>query len=250
MAVNKAQNSKLTFSANSSLSINANSYFQSYEDALAAARSAGSVTDSNVKYHYGQRVLVVKRNIATLYVIQPNKTLKNLGSSTISESGSIVIGRETIKITGLSQIPENQCINGINHPSNTTDLGHLHALIMDLDSTIKNLYTLINNKADKEEGKVMVTQTEIEKLSTIKENAEPNIIESIKIGTQILPIDGKSIVFPCATENSLGLVKGCTRTNGVCIDKNGEMEIISLNVNKLVQSEGDVLVLKSSCSFI
>ena len=49
--------------------------------------------------------------------------------------------------------------------------------------------------------------------------------------------------LPIATTEVLGGVKSSEVENGVVVDTEGKMAVHSLNVNKLVQNEGDYLVL-------
>lgn len=49
--------------------------------------------------------------------------------------------------------------------------------------------------------------------------------------------------LPAATANRLGMVRSSTLENYVKIHTNGEMEVNTLNVNKLVQTAGDTLIL-------
>lgn len=47
---------------------------------------------------------------------------------------------------------------------------------------------------------------------------------------------------PAATAEQLGLVKSSKAENGVSVKEDGTMEVNSLNIQKLVQTEGDVIV--------
>lgn len=49
--------------------------------------------------------------------------------------------------------------------------------------------------------------------------------------------------LPIATTEVLGGVKSSEEMNGVVVDSEGKMAVHSLNINKLVQNEGDYLVL-------
>ena len=96
------------------------------------------------------------------------------------------------------------------------------------------------------------------KLGTIKDNAQENVIEKIIYGTQELTPVGKTITITpkelaVATADILGGVKSVVRTNdeGVVVAAQntievaatGVMTVNSLNVNRLVQDAGDVLIL-------
>ena len=81
----------------------------------------------------------------------------------------------------------------------------------------------------------------VAKLDTIDENAQENIIEEIKLNGVALAITDKIVDIPAATTEKFGVVK-----LGSEFQKNEEtdaLEIKEVNVNKLVQTDGDVLIL-------
>jgi hypothetical protein len=74
-----------------------------------------------------------------------------------------------------------------------------------------------------------------DKLSTIEENADENIIEIVKVNGTAIAITDKAvdISIPVTSEDE----------NKVTITEDKTMEINSVNVNKLVQTEGEWLIL-------
>ena len=96
------------------------------------------------------------------------------------------------------------------------------------------------------------------KLGTIEDNAQENVIEKIIYGTQELTPVGKTVTITpkelaVATAEILGGVKSVVRTNDegavvaaqntIEVAATGVMTVNSLNVNRLVQDAGDVLIL-------
>ena len=81
------------------------------------------------------------------------------------------------------------------------------------------------------------------KLSGIAEGAQVNILEAIKINGVAQAITDKAVNIPIATDTLLGVVMGSDAENKIAIAEDGTMEINSLNVNKLVQTDGEALVL-------
>ena len=96
------------------------------------------------------------------------------------------------------------------------------------------------------------------KLGTIEDNAQENVIEKIIYGTQELTPVGKTVTMTpkelaVATADILGGVKSVVRTNDegavvaaqntIEVAATGVMTVNSLNVNRLVQDAGDVLIL-------
>lgn len=96
------------------------------------------------------------------------------------------------------------------------------------------------------------------KLGTIEDRAQENVIEKIIYGTQELTPVGKTVTITpkelaVATADILGGVKSVVRTNDegavvaaqntIEVAATGVMTVNSLNVNRLVQDAGDVLIL-------
>ena len=82
---------------------------------------------------------------------------------------------------------------------------------------------------------------ELEAVKPAEAGAQVNKIESIKVGTEALPISSKSLTLPIATAVSLGLVK--VDNTSIEINAEGTIGVKALNVNKLFIAEGDTLVL-------
>lgn len=81
------------------------------------------------------------------------------------------------------------------------------------------------------------------KLAGVENGAEVNVIEAITIGGNTVATSNKTLDIPIATAEVLGVVKGATGENNIAVDAEGVMSVNSLNVNKLVQTAGEWLVL-------
>lgn len=81
-------------------------------------------------------------------------------------------------------------------------------------------------------------------------NSQANVIEVVKVGGTAITVNSadKSIEIPGALQESLGVVKGTTVENGISIADDHTMSVNSLNVNKLVQTDGDTFVLDGGSS--
>lgn len=73
----------VAFNRQTAFPLDAKSYFESLELATAAAASAQEAGSSETTYYYGQTVAVVESGKATLYVIQPDNTLKEVGGNIV-----------------------------------------------------------------------------------------------------------------------------------------------------------------------
>lgn len=82
------------------------------------------------------------------------------------------------------------------------------------------------------------------------EKSQANVIEIVKVGGVEVEVNAedKSVDIPMATAQALGVVKGTDAENGVAVAEDGTMSVNSLNVNKLVQTDGDTIVLDGGSS--
>lgn len=71
----------VAFNRQTAFPLDAKSYFESLELAIAAAASAQEAGSSETTYYFGQTIAVVEGGKATLYVIQPDKSLKEVGGN-------------------------------------------------------------------------------------------------------------------------------------------------------------------------
>lgn len=69
----------VAFNRQTAFPLDAKSYFESLESAQAAAQSAEAAGSKTTTYYFGQQIAVVESGVATLYIIQPDKTLKEVG---------------------------------------------------------------------------------------------------------------------------------------------------------------------------
>lgn len=88
----------------------------------------------------------------------------------------------------------------------------------------------------------LFTAAEGTKLAGIAEGAQVNVIESIKLNGTALSIDAKAVNIPLVTADTAGIVISSASENTISY-ANGIGTVNSLNINKLVQTEGDVLII-------
>ena len=89
----------------------------------------------------------------------------------------------------------------------------------------------------------LLDTTSANKLNGIEAGAQVNDLEVVKIAGTALPITDKAVDIPKATTEALGVVLSSAAENKISIDADGTMEINSVNINKLVQTAGDILIL-------
>ena len=112
---------------------------------------------------------------------------------------------------------------------------------------VTGLAEALQGKVNVEKGKGLSTNdftTELmNKLNGIQTGAQANILESVKVAGQALPISEKAVDIVIATAQAAGVVKGSDAENKIAVGVDGTMEVNSINVNKLTQTEGDTLTL-------
>lgn len=88
------------------------------------------------------------------------------------------------------------------------------------------------------------------KLNGIEAGAQVNDLEVVKIAGTALPISDKAVDIPIATAEALGVVMSSAAENKVSVGADGTMEVNSINVNKLAQTEGEALILNGGSSAV
>ena len=105
----------VSFSPLTAFPLDARYYFSDLESAQAAALAAVDVGSSEGTYFIGENIVVVTESDAKLYVIQPDKTLKEVGSSVLTDDKSIAIsesGTLSLKDFGVQYYKYLNIIDG------------------------------------------------------------------------------------------------------------------------------------------
>lgn len=100
----------------------------------------------------------------------------------------------------------------------------------------------LTNYVQKDDSTYTGALTDIANLKAV--GAQANVLEAVKINGTVLEIaDDKSVNIGIATDTALGVVLSSTDENKVTVISDGTMEVASVNVNKLVQTSGEYLIL-------
>lgn len=110
---------------------------------------------------------------------------------------------------------------------------------------------------DDADGKLAAAKEELEgKITAV----DQDFVKEVQINGTALPATDKKVNIPVALASALGVVKGsadAVQTEGVWSGENkimvaedGTMEVNKVNVNKLVQNEGDVLILNGGNALV
>ena len=104
----------------------------------------------------------------------------------------------------------------------------------------------IDKKVDKVAGSRLMTEAEGTKLGGIAANAQVNVIESITAGGEAIAPAGKVVALPLATAAKVGLVK--VDNDSIAVTGDGTISVSKVNISKLEQTAGDVLILNGGNS--
>ena len=81
-------NFSVPFAMTAALPLEYNAYFSTLAEAQAAAQTAEAPGSTNTVYYFGQKIVVVTDSSADLYIIQPDKTLKEAGAIPVGDGKS------------------------------------------------------------------------------------------------------------------------------------------------------------------
>lgn len=120
----------------------------------------------------------------------------------------------------------------------------------ELDSKIESLAEVVSQKVTQIYSEVdgeqipwtLMSPEEKQKLSVIKPNAQENVIENICLANsgKCLAVVNKTVQLPLATGNIPGLVK---LSKEISLNEEQALTVREVNVNKLVQTEGEEIYL-------
>lgn len=92
------------FNPTTAFPLDARSYFESYDSALAAAALAKEAGDTTTVYYWGQTFAVVENNEAQLYIVQPDGSLKGAGGKiTVDENAFTLDENGVLWLEGFAE---------------------------------------------------------------------------------------------------------------------------------------------------
>ena len=185
-----------------------------------------------------------------------------------------VAGSSLVQDTLITKLTNLANIQSVSSELNVSEAGQLNIVSVG-QSKVTGLDTALQGKVDVVSGSSLVEDTlitKLEGLATINAvnsseftiNPDGNIltinaigqnkitgltealagkISSIQANGTLIEAVGGVVNIPLAGNGIVGLVTSSTAENNVVVNADGTMTVNSLNINKLVQTAGDVLVL-------
>lgn len=185
--------------------------------------------------------------LTTTEAAETYATIAQLGNKVDKVSGSSLV-QDTL-ITKLTNLLNIQSV--AEGQLEVSPEGQLTVVAI-AQSQVAGLTEALAGKVNAEEGMGLsennFTDTLLQKLNGIEAGAEVNVIEVVSLNSVPLEVSGKAVNIPIATVGALGVVQSSTAENGVTVTSNGSMEVNSVNVMKLVQTDGDALILNGGSS--
>lgn len=185
--------------------------------------------------------------LTTTEAAETYATIAQLGNKVDKVSGSSLVQDTLItKLTNLlniQSVAEGQLA--------VSPEGQLSILSI-AQSQVAGLTEALAGKVDVVAGKGLstndFTDALLQKLNGIESGAQVNVIETVNINGQALEVSGQAVNIPIATASQLGVVLSSTGENKVTVAGNGTMSVTQVNVNTLVQTEGETLILNGGNS--
>lgn len=152
MALNFSKmNFSVSFNPTSAFPLDARSYFESYDLALAAAVKAVEAGSTEGTLYFGQTIAVVENGSAQLYIIQPDKTLTEVGSKITIDTNAFKLDENgKLFLLGFAEATAGaQLVKGADGelswvlPDNTTVEG-LETTVAALQQDIKDIQNALN----------------------------------------------------------------------------------------------------------
>lgn len=168
-----------------------------------------------------------------------------------AENARLMLDTEGTKLEGIEAGAQVNKIDAVSSEFVISADGKELSVVAIDKSKVTGLDDALKAKVDVEEGKGLstndLTDALVEKINT----SDANVLEIIKVnGTPLEIAEDKSvdIVIPVATAEAVGTVKSATGENKVSVAEDGTMEVNSINVNKIVQTAGEELILNGGAS--
>lgn len=146
-------NFAVSFAPQTAFPLDARYYFDTLAAAEAAAASAVEVGSSNGTYFIGENICVATETSADLYIIQPDKTLKAVGSEVLGDGKSIEIIDGKVALKGFASATAGQqpriSTDGTSIEWYTPDTSTVSGLADTVAGHTQDITNLQTGKADK-----------------------------------------------------------------------------------------------------
>ena len=196
--------------------------------------SANTKLSTKVNKEEGKS-LVADTDITKLQGLANIKTIAD-GELTVSDEGELsVVAIDSTKVTGLDAALANK-------------LDKNDALVTKLQG-MANIKSVSSELTLGENGALAINTIEQEKITGLPDVLARKV-SGVNLKDTPLEVSEGVVTIPVATATALGVVKSNEAENGVVVDTDGNMTVNNLNANKLVQTQGESLILNGGTSAV
>ena len=168
-----------------------------------------------------------------------------------AENARLMLDEEGTKLEGIEAGAQVNKIDAVSSEFVISADGKELSIAAVEMSKVTGLPEALVAKVDAVEGKGLSTNDLTDELVEKINSSDANVLEIVKVnGTALEIASDKSvdIIIPVATADVAGTVKSATGENKVAVAEDGTMEVDSININKIVQTEGDTLILNGGAA--
>lgn len=211
------------------------------QDAQAAATYNDAAVKADIKKNADAIDVLNGTSAVDGSVAKKVDTAINEWAAKVSDDSTVNTFKELIDYAAAHQ-GEYSTLSG-EVQTNTTAIATLNGDgAGSVNRKVADAIAAIDKYVEKNGTDRLITAAEGTKLAGIAEGAQVNVIESIKLNGTALNIDAKAVNIPLVTADTAGIVISSADENTISY-VNGIGTVNSLNINKLAQTEGDVLII-------
>lgn len=154
------------------------------------------------------------------------------------------------KLEGVAAGAQVNAINGVSDEFTIAADGKILNVKSIAQEKIIGLAETLEGKVNAVAGKGLSSNDLTDELLDKLNASQANVLEAVSVAGTLLSIVDKKVDIPVATEEAHGVVKSAAGENKVAVAADGTMEVNSLNANKLVQTDGEYLIMNGGSAAI
>lgn len=154
------------------------------------------------------------------------------------------------KLEGVAAGAQVNVIDGVSDEFTIAADGKILNVKTIAQEKVVGLIDALAGKVDTVAGKGLSSNDLTDELLDKLNASQANVLESVSVAGTLLEIVDKQVNIPVATADAHGVVKSAAGENKVAVAADGTMEVNSLNVNKLVQTDGEYVIMNGGSAAI
>ena len=147
------------------------------------------------------------------------------------------------KLEGIAAGAQVNIIDGVSDEFTIAADGKILGIKEISKDKVTGLAEALDGKVNAVAGKGLSSNDLTDELLDKLNASQANVLEGVSVAGTLLDIVEKQINIPVATADVHGVVKSSADENKVAVAADGTMEVNKLNVNKLVQTDGEYIIM-------